>query len=89
MATKPNDLPPPPGEVAEQAAKYPLGGGSTPDPNDPAVLDPLGHLEDLPGVSESPPEPGEGSPPTEEIPAPEPPSPPPPPAATRVHHDKG
>jgi hypothetical protein len=62
----------------------PAGGGSTPDPNDPATVDPLGHLDDLPGVSEEPPSPGEGDIPTDEIPpAPEPPPPEAPPPASR------
>ena len=64
----------------------PLGGGSTPDPNDPAVLDPLAHLDDLPGVSETPPEPGEGLPETPPAPEPPPPEPPPPPAARETIH---
>lgn len=81
LATVPRDAPPSgisPGE-AEAKGAIPAGGGSTPDPNDPAVTDPLGHLDDLPGVSESPPTPGAGLPPTDEVPAPEPPPPPPPP----------
>ena len=52
------------------------GGGSTPVPDDPAVTNPLGHLDDLPGMSESPPTPGAGLP-DEVVPAPEPPAPPP------------
>jgi len=64
-----------------QAGEIPPGGGSTPIPDDPAVTDPLGHLEDLPGVSEEPPTPGEGLTPTDEIPPVEPPVEPPPPPA--------
>jgi hypothetical protein len=40
----------------------PLGGGSTPVPDDPAVANPLGHLRNLPGTSESDPTPGQGLP---------------------------
>lgn len=59
--------------------EIPAGGGSTPDPADPATTDPLGHLDDLPGVSEEAPTPGEGWPDT--APIDPPPEPPPPPAA--------
>jgi hypothetical protein len=57
------------------AEEIPPGGGSAPIPDDPAVVDPLGHLRDLPGVSESEGTPGAGLP--EQAPAPPPPPPPP------------
>lgn len=79
----------------------PPGGGSMPIVDDPAVIYPLGHLEDLPGTSEEPATPGEGlpdapapepSPPPSPSPSPSPPpsSPPPspepsPPAVSRSH----
>lgn len=56
---------------AEDDGSIPPGAGSWPIPNDPAVIDPLGHLDDLPGVTETPPVPGAGLP--EEAPTPPPP----------------
>lgn len=90
--TKSNDIPedlnPPPPRTREapatKAGEIPIGGGSTPDPADPATEDPLHHLDDLPGVSESPPSPGQGEPEPAPTPPPPPPEPPPPPASRRT-----
>ncbi len=68
-------LPVPPADQTD--ADHQIGQGSEPVASDPAVLDPLGHLDDV--ADEQPPTPGAGLP-DEVPPAPEPPPPPPPPA---------
>ena len=66
-------------EAKEDDGSIPPGAGSAPMADDPATLDPLGHLDDLPGVTETPPSPGEGLPDAAPAPEPPPPEPPPPP----------
>lgn len=91
MSTKPHesDAPPP----AAKEGPFEMGEGSTPIPNDPAVTDPLKHLDDV--TEGTPPTPGEGLPPDEVVAPPAPvPSPPEPetgkgPGHLGPHHHKG
>ena len=52
-------LPVPPADVTD--ADHQIGQGATPDPNDPAVIDPLHHLDDA-AQPATPPAPGAGLP---------------------------